>query len=170
MAHLTGISETVKDQRFEINKERTTFGRNSANDVVLDDPTVSSQHCYLAMRGGRFVLHDLNSTNGTTVEGERITEIELSSGQRLMIGAVEFELAAGDETAASDIIPTNTTALISNTVQTVMIPKSFSSVSPLGTKRKESRGTWLFFMILFGIVALVGVAYLVYKLMKFGAS
>lgn len=168
MAYLIGISENVKDQRFEISKERATFGRNSANDVIIDDPTVSSQHCYIALRGGRYVIHDLNSTNGTAVEGERITEVELKPNQRLTIGAVEFEFVIGDEKPGSDIIPANTTTIIANTVQTVMIPKSFSSVSPLGTKRKESRGTWIAVVIVFGILALIGVALLVIKLKNFG--
>ncbi len=160
MAHLIGISESVKGRQFQIGKERTPIGRNSANDVVIDDPTVSSQHCYIAIRGARAVIHDLNSTNGTSVNGKRITELEIESGHRITVGAVEFEFVAGDEKTGPELQPADKTAILSNTLSTVMIPKSFSSVSPLGTKRRESRGTWILLIVLLGMLALAGVAYL----------
>ena len=160
MAHLIGISDSVKGRQFQISKERTSIGRNSANDVVIDDPTVSSQHCYIAIRAGHSVIHDLNSTNGTTIGGERITEAEIESGQRIVIGALEFDFVAGDENAGADLAPANTTAILSNAHPPATIPKTFSSVSPLGTKRRESRGIWIILMVAFGLLALLGVFYL----------
>jgi len=166
VAQLIGISDSVKGRQFQLSKERTSIGRNSANDVVIDDPTVSSQHCYIAIRAGHSVIHDLNSTNGTTINGERITEAEIESGQRILIGAIEFDFVAGDEKEGSDVAPENKTAILSNANPPATIPKTFSSVSPLGTKRRENRGIWIILMVALGLSALLGVLYLLKSILS----
>lgn len=86
-----GESETIA-----ITKEPVVIGRMSTNDVVLSDPNVSRRHAELRRAGGRWLLVDLGSTNGTTVNGKLAREHELSHGDRLMFGStkIRFESEA----------------------------------------------------------------------------
>ncbi|MBP5515561.1 MAG: FHA domain-containing protein [Bacteroidales bacterium] len=65
-----------------------SVGRGSSNDIVINDPTVSRVHCQLVMHDdGRITLADFGSSNGTTVNGQRITgEVPLNHGDRVMLG------------------------------------------------------------------------------------
>lgn len=68
-----------------------TIGRATGADFILDAPLVSRVHCRLtALRGGELEVKDLDSTNGTFVNGERIDTARLSPGDRLGVGRVEL--------------------------------------------------------------------------------
>jgi Nif-specific regulatory protein len=67
---------------------RLTVGRAASNRIVVNDPKCSRQHCELFARSGRWVLLDLDSRNGVTVDGLRVErEWELEVGQTIGIGA-----------------------------------------------------------------------------------
>lgn len=63
------------------------FGRGRECDIVLDDPTVSKQHARLRIEGGRALVEDLHSTNGTLVNGKMIEgPTALRRGDRIGLG------------------------------------------------------------------------------------
>lgn len=62
---------------------------------AIPEPSVSSHHCEVIQRGGEFVVRDLNSTNGTYVSGEQVTEAVLKPGQILRLGQLEIRFEAG---------------------------------------------------------------------------
>lgn len=66
--------------------ETLLLGRAVDCEVVLDDLTVSRRHARLLFRDGAWVLHDLGSTNGTTVNGTRVTRCQLRPGDQLALG------------------------------------------------------------------------------------
>jgi FHA domain/zinc-ribbon domain len=66
--------------------ERTTIGRSPDCDVFLDDVTVSRNHAVLVERGGRYVIEDQGSLNGTYVNRRRVDSKELEDGDELQIG------------------------------------------------------------------------------------
>ncbi len=72
------------------------IGRSSACDVALDDASASRRHAELRRRGGKTVLVDLDSTNGTLVNGRRVREAPLRAGDRITIGTttIVFERAS----------------------------------------------------------------------------
>ena len=73
---------------FQLPSEATiVLGRSRECQVRLPDADTSRQHAKIVCERGRFVLHDLGSTNGTFVNGERIEQRELRPGDRLQIGA-----------------------------------------------------------------------------------
>lgn len=81
-----------------------TIGRHPAlAERVLDEPSVSRRHARLALDGGVLVVEDLNSLNGTLVDGEELEPFaprRLSPGQTLTLGAVELRLETlGDDEA-----------------------------------------------------------------------
>ena len=68
-----------------------TVGRATGADFIVDAPLVSRVHCRLtALAGGSLEVRDLDSTNGTFINGERIQTGRLASGDRLGVGRVEL--------------------------------------------------------------------------------
>jgi len=68
-----------------------TIGRTTAADFILDEALVSRVHCRLtATRGGELEIRDLESTNGTFVNGERVEVARLAPGDTLQVGRVEM--------------------------------------------------------------------------------
>lgn len=61
------------NQIYELNKGILTIGRDITNDIVINDPEVSRHHCRLTQGSGGYTLEDLGSTNGTFVNGQRLT-------------------------------------------------------------------------------------------------
>ena len=68
-----------------------SIGRARANDVVLDDASVSSQHCRVRPEQGRFVLYDLKATNGTMVNGRRVDRHLLEEGDVIQVGETSLQ-------------------------------------------------------------------------------
>jgi hypothetical protein len=80
---------------FELSwRSATSLGRARANDIVLDDVAISSQHCRIRPEGGSFVLHDLESTNGTLVNNRRVSRHVLAPGDVIKMGdtCLEFRM------------------------------------------------------------------------------
>ncbi len=72
--------------------DQLSVGRSRGSDVVLSDPEVSRRHAQLRFRDGKWILEDLQSRNGTTVNGVRVGRCELRPGDRLVIGGHELEV------------------------------------------------------------------------------
>lgn len=164
MAVLIGMSGEVKGARFEINKDRLVLGRNAGCDIVLQDNSVSSQHCYVGRRGSGYVIHDLNSTNGTRVNAQVVSEAELLPKQVIQIGATEFLFDADPSEIPLPGQAASTQVVVESDQTSSFPPKSFSSVSPFGSRRRENYKLWPIFFGIIGLVVLAGLAYLIFKL------
>lgn len=84
---------------------RLTIGRQSANDIVLPDPTVSKRHAIVGRVKGQTVVKDLGSRNGTFVNGDKVEKSILLSGDRLKVGSVNlrfFREEGSDSKAANN--------------------------------------------------------------------
>lgn len=79
-------------QRFTLNKERVSLGREVDNDIVLPHPTVSRHHAVIARQTDGLCIEDLGSSNGTFHNGDRIERAWLRTGDRLFIGKLEFKI------------------------------------------------------------------------------
>jgi hypothetical protein len=77
-------------QTIELPSGTIRLGRDSTNDFCFDDATVSSRHCELIMQEGTVRIHDLGSTNGTFIDGQKIKDAVLLGGQTLCLGSVEI--------------------------------------------------------------------------------
>ena len=109
MAKLVVLSAGMTGRTQELKVEKTTIGRVEDNTFQIAEPSVSSHHCEVLLRGKDVVVRDLNSTNGTFINGEKITESVLKPGQILRLGQIEMRLEtdapprrAGEEAARSD--------------------------------------------------------------------
>src|SRR5580704_14762670 len=68
--------------------EMMTIGRKKGNTIALDDTSVSVSHAKITRKGVDFFLKDLNSTNGTMLNGQSINEARLRDGDQLKFGEV----------------------------------------------------------------------------------
>jgi len=100
MAKLVILNQGMTGRTFELNVERTTVGRVEDNAFQIADPSVSSHHAEILLRGADITIKDLNSTNGTFLNGERISEIVLQPGQVLRFGQVELKIDDGKPVSA----------------------------------------------------------------------
>lgn len=80
---------------------RVKVGRGRANDIVLQDASVSREHCELVADtvGNGWTVRDLDSTNGVSVNGSRVRERALSPGDRVAFGSVELRFDRFDDGA-----------------------------------------------------------------------
>ncbi len=86
---LKGITQPGAD---ELADGLFSLGRNPTTDIRVHDPTVSSFHCEVIVSGTTVLVRDLNSTNGTFVDGDQIQEAFLRPWQILRLGKAELRL------------------------------------------------------------------------------
>lgn len=92
MAKLVVLSAGMAGRSQELSADKITIGRVEDNTFQIAEPSVSSHHCEVFLRGSDVVVKDLNSTNGTFINGEKTTEAVLKPGQTLRLGQVEMKL------------------------------------------------------------------------------
>ena len=92
MAKLVVLSAGMTGRTHELKVDKTTIGRVEDNTFQIAEPSVSSHHCEVLLRGPEVVVRDLNSTNGTFINGEKVTEMVLKPGQVLRLGQIEMRL------------------------------------------------------------------------------
>jgi pSer/pThr/pTyr-binding forkhead associated (FHA) protein len=88
MARLILNCEGVGLVMRELGRDILMIGRSPSNQIVIDHPTVSAQHAALMRTGDSYSLKDLNSTNGTQVNGDFVTDAELRDGDTIRFGSV----------------------------------------------------------------------------------
>src|SRR5437868_11382882 len=74
------------ERRLRIDGNLVSLGAHPQNDVHLEDRFVSQYHCRLHGRDGRLWIQDLGSTNGTVVDGARVSEAEIGPGSLVRVG------------------------------------------------------------------------------------
>ena len=98
MATLVVRSGALKGQRVEVRTPVVNVGRADYNDLCLADPSVSTAHAKLQRRAGVWVLVDMDSTNGSFVDGERVQgEVPIASGAIIKFGDVELSFEPTDD-------------------------------------------------------------------------
>jgi ribosomal protein L40E len=81
--------------RFLLDSDLTLVGRHPDSDIFLDDVTVSRRHAEFYRQGGRFVVRDVGSLNGTYVNRERIEETDLHEGDEVQVGKFRLVFLLG---------------------------------------------------------------------------
>jgi pSer/pThr/pTyr-binding forkhead associated (FHA) protein len=88
MARLVLNGEGVDLGTHELGGDIVMIGRAPSNQIVIDHLTVSGQHALLLRAGDSYWLKDLNSTNGTQINGVLVTDAELKDGDIIRFGSV----------------------------------------------------------------------------------
>jgi hypothetical protein len=182
MPRLVLLSEGFTGRSFDLKVETTTVGRVADNAFEIPESSVSSHHAEIVLRGNEVLIRDLNSTNGTFINGERITEAVLKPGQVLRLGTVEMRLDTGDASSpaapAPPAVPPKAPPKPKQALdQTRIIPQGVkledleTARTPLplegttGFEKKSNRGTKIF-VIVIGVVIVGLIAVLVYFAMN----
>jgi len=84
------VTLTVDGKRHEVDKRRVVIGRSKECDIQLSDPNVSRRHAELRQEGSAYWLVDLDSTNGSAVNGHRTARAKLESGDTITVGSTEL--------------------------------------------------------------------------------
>ncbi len=79
-------------KNFPINKMKMTIGRNADNDVVIPETTVSGSHAAIVNEGGNWFIVDNNSTNGTFVNGTKVSKQRLNNGDMIKLGGANLKV------------------------------------------------------------------------------
>ena len=90
------VTLQVDGRPYDVTKRRVVIGRSKECDVQLSDANVSRRHAELRQEGATYWIVDLDSTNGTEVNGRRLKRAKLENGDRITVGATDivFERSA----------------------------------------------------------------------------
>ena len=99
MAELQLLVEGVVVKSFTLDKERTTIGRSQNNDIVIDEDAVSGEHARIDLVPNEYMegvfdtfIEDLDSTNGTFVNDERVKRQQLFNSDHIRIAWTNFKI------------------------------------------------------------------------------
>ena len=83
---LLAISGPLQGREFVVSHDAFTIGSGSHNDLVIEDSTVSKRHCEITVDQNGYLIRDLDSTNGTLVQGVRVSSAHLAPGSEIQLG------------------------------------------------------------------------------------
>lgn len=126
---IVSIDEVVIKE-VQLTKDKTTLGRRPYNDIVIDNLAVSGEHAVLQMTGSDVVLEDLNSTNGTYVNGKAVKKQQLQSGDAIEIGKYKIKFVGDNVT--EDFDKTTVVKARPSSVQAARSPGGTPSGFPTG--------------------------------------
>jgi pSer/pThr/pTyr-binding forkhead associated (FHA) protein len=92
---LVCLTDDQDGEIVKLRRDATIFGREKA-DIVVDDPEVSSTHCQIQNINNDYHIFDMNSSNGTFVNNQKIVKAKLKPGDTIMIGRTSFRFMIED--------------------------------------------------------------------------
>ena len=170
MAKLVVLSAGMTGRTQELKADKTTIGRVEDNTFQIAEPSVSSHHCEVVLRGKDVVVVDLNSTNGTFINGEKITEQVIKPGQILRLGKIELRLDT-DTPAAPTKKALDQTLVMQRGVSLTDLEQGARAggfdTKGSGFSKKDDKGSKIFWIVA-GLVGLLIIGVLFYALMMTG--
>ena len=115
-----------------------TIGRHEDNGIVIDNLSVSTFHARIDKAGSNYLLTDLQSTNGTYVNDQRVTSCKLSNGDNILVGKHILVFVASDqEEPRGDKEPTlNKTMILDTLKQRQLLSRQKTPVTPLRVAKR----------------------------------
>ncbi|HEX7863156.1 MAG TPA: FHA domain-containing protein [Verrucomicrobiae bacterium] len=178
MPKLVVLSEGLTGRSHDLKVDKTTIGRLEDNTFQIAEQSVSSHHCEILLKGTDVIVRDLDSTNGTYINGEKISEKVLKPGQILRLGNIEARLegdgaptpaaagaAGASATTAEKKKQNQNTSVIPRGVKfgetdTAAAPK-FDKNSPFAKKSNKIN------MIFLAVGVVLGLAIIIFLVMAF---
>lgn len=157
---LTVLHEKLRGKTFEIDREAVSIGRKPGVDIVIPDPSLSSHHADIIRReqNGKavYVLRDNDSTNGTRVNNEPISEKALKNSDLILFGMVEvlFDGAPGEDNSGDYSQQTHTID-ISSLSGNISTSATLVNFNPLAEKEEKKHA--MVQKLLMGVIILLGL-------------
>jgi len=161
MAKLVILTQGLTGRAHELSVDRTTIGRVEDNTFQIAEPSVSSHHCEVLLQGNEILIRDLNSTNGTFINNEKISEGVLKPGQTLRLGNVEMKLDTPAPASAPAAAPTPApkrqvtapSGVSRSELESGGPARGFDTSKEFSKKRKGGRWIWIFFAVVILLIA-----------------
>jgi hypothetical protein len=157
---ISGITHELVD-------EAITIGRGPDNTIVVNDPSISTHHAQLLLEGDTYRLKDLDSTNGTRVNGKPVTETVLRFDDRIRFGAAEARYDSS-EVGGSKPLPKPEEIKAHFAEAGAALPDL--SASPFRSQQKENDPVRTGILIGLGIVLLIFLGSIIAVLMMHAPS
>ena len=154
MPKLILTTEAQGKVAYEFAEHSITIGRAPDNMIMIDDPSVSSRHAQLELSGETYRLKDLDSTNGTKVNGVPITETVLRFEDRIRFGAIEARFEP--DVRGSQPLPQLKT-IEAKPAESSAAPSGFGNASPF---RRRSTAQDPTRVVVLGIAAVAALTFL----------
>ena len=99
-ARLVAMNGDFEGMVYELVEEETMIGRNPTTDITLLDDGISREHAIISYEeaSGQYVVEDLQSSNGTKVNGKRVRSATIQPGDEVRIGNTSFRVEIGPPT------------------------------------------------------------------------
>lgn len=165
MPKLVCLTAGFTDRVFEVPSEKASVGRLDDNRFAIAEPSVSSHHCEVSVKGDDIVVKDLGSTNGTFINEVQLPpekEAPLRPGQTLRLGQVEFRYETGKRQTEQPR-PTVKIGEVAGSSTTVISKKN----SQFG---KKTNNTNKIFLAVGAVLVFIIIALLVLAFSKLGTS
>ncbi len=164
MPKLVVTTEELAGKTFDLALDTTTIGRGPDNVIRIEDSTISHHHATIQINGNEVTLRDLNSTNGTRVNGQRITEAKLAQGDTVRFGRVELRFV-GEAKKTTAPLPKPSSGINVDEIGSAP-PKpssTFASTSPFPKQKQQKRSVLQWIIMALSLLAAVLLGYLVVK-------
>lgn len=160
------LSEIMRGKSFELVNDVYNIGRTEDNDICIPDGTLSSNHCQLVREDQTFKVIDHGSTNGTRINGERISECYLRSSDILQVGGIEILYDCEDQVEkSSNTTQTNINLDVDSELGGMT---NMQNINPIKTSKagNAETGGKKGFMVVIGVLVLVVAVLLYFVIMK----
>ena len=151
----------------ELVDEAITIGRGPDNTIVVNDPSISTHHAQFLLEGDTYRLKDLDSTNGTHVNGKPVTETVLRFDDRIRFGAAEAKYDSSEVDGSKPLKPEEIGA--HSAEPGAELPQLISA-SPFRRQRQQNDPVRTGIFIGLGIVLLVFLGSIIAVLMMHAPS
>jgi hypothetical protein len=148
-------------------EDLVTIGRGSDNTIIINDPSVSTHHAQLQLAGETYRLKDLDSTNGTRVNGIPVTETMLRLHDRIRFGAAEARYEP--DTSGSQPLP-QLEEIKARPAELSAVPVDFANASPFARQKDEKDPVRTAFFVGLAVVLLVFLGGMIAVLMMHAPS
>jgi pSer/pThr/pTyr-binding forkhead associated (FHA) protein len=152
----------------ELVDEAITIGRGPDNTIVVNDPSISTHHAQLLLERDTYRLKDLDSTNGTRVNGKPVTEAVLRFDNRIQFGAAEARYESSEATGSKPL--SNPEEIKAQFAAHTAAPPHFTGASPFRRQEQQNDPVRTGIMIGLGIALLVFLGSMIAVLMMHAPS
>lgn len=153
MATLTILEGSEIGKTFAITQDTTRIGRNAANDFVINNPSVSSEHCLIERSANGFRIKDLDSTNGTRLNGERVDMASIFRNDVLTLGDIPLSITGDDVT--ENIDPVQVTSNIPRTTIVIQPAQAKNIENQAFAKRSDFKAFWVLMVVVIAAVVVL---------------
>jgi pSer/pThr/pTyr-binding forkhead associated (FHA) protein len=161
MPRLVVLSEGLTGRTHELKAECTTIGRLEDNNFQVPDPSVSSHHCEVILKGSELLVRDLGSTNGTFVNKERVTEAVLKPSQVVRVGQVDIRFEGDAPAAPAQKRVFDHTQVVPQGIKATELDQTARAPVVPAFEKKDNKKAKIF-MVLAIVAMLLGAAVLIY--------